>query len=168
MRGDASDCLRYPQGNPPFSQHSGVYAYTSPTIEHALLHLASLSLNEGKRSEDRDHDLCIPCELFHRCPCLADADAHTPETPCRRQAWRRSDRHRYLVNSVAVAWSASRGKEPIHWRHGTNVDPRDVPPHWEGLDASEELRPDQEPGPRGKTRGGAMFRGEIGTPMLHE
>jgi hypothetical protein len=48
------------------------------------------------------------------------------------------------------------------------VEQQDVPPHGEGLDASEELRPDQEPGPRGKTRDGEMFRGEIGTRVLHE
>ena len=36
------------------------------------------------------------------------------------------------------------------------VEPRDVPPHWEGLDENEELRPNQEPGWRRKAQDGGM------------
>jgi hypothetical protein len=69
--------------------------------------------------------------------------------------------HRSLANSAAVAWTASRGQETTHWRHGIRVEPRDVPPYWEGLDESKELWPYQEPGWRGKMRDGEMWRGEI-------
>jgi hypothetical protein len=48
------------------------------------------------------------------------------------------------------------------------MEQRDVPPHREGLDASEELRPYQEPGPRGKTNTAEMLREEIGMHVLHE
>ena len=48
------------------------------------------------------------------------------------------------------------------------MEPRDVPPRWEGLDESQELRPYQEPGWRGKTRDGEMCRGEVTTRALHE
>jgi hypothetical protein len=48
------------------------------------------------------------------------------------------------------------------------VEPRDVPPRWEGLDESQELWPYQEPEWRGKTRDGAMFRREMSTRALHE
>ncbi len=36
------------------------------------------------------------------------------------------------------------------------MKPRDVPPHWEGLDEGEELRPYQEPGRRRKAQEGEM------------
>jgi hypothetical protein len=48
------------------------------------------------------------------------------------------------------------------------VEPRDVPPCWEGLDESQELWPYQEPGWRGKTRDGEICRGEITRRALHE
>jgi hypothetical protein len=47
------------------------------------------------------------------------------------------------------------------------VEPRDVPPHGEGLDESMELRPYQEPGWRRKTKDSKMFQGEIDTRALH-
>ena len=47
------------------------------------------------------------------------------------------------------------------------VEPRDVPPHWEGLDEREELRPNQEPGWRKKAQDGGMLRGENSTRALH-
>jgi hypothetical protein len=59
------------------------------------------------------------------------------------------------------------GTSPLEARD-KGGEQRDVPPRWEGLDASEELRPYQEPGSRGKTREGEMFRGEIVTRALHE
>jgi hypothetical protein len=40
------------------------------------------------------------------------------------------------------------------WNNGKA---RDVPPHGEGLDESEELRPYQEPGLRGETKDGEML-----------
>jgi hypothetical protein len=46
------------------------------------------------------------------------------------------------------------------------MEPRDVPPRWEGLDESQELRPDQEPGWR--SRDSEMLRGEMATRALHE
>jgi len=69
---------------------------------------------------------------------------------------------------VALVARASRGEEPAYWRHRTRVEQRDVPPRWEGLDASEELWPYQEPGSHGETRDGEMLRGEISTRVLHE
>jgi hypothetical protein len=48
------------------------------------------------------------------------------------------------------------------------VEPRDVPPRWEGLDESQELRPYQEPGWRAKDRDGEILRGETTTRVLHE
>jgi hypothetical protein len=48
------------------------------------------------------------------------------------------------------------------------VEQRDIPPYGEGLDASEELRPYQEPGSCRKTRDGEMLRGEINMAALHE
>jgi hypothetical protein len=48
------------------------------------------------------------------------------------------------------------------------VEPRDVPPRWEGLDEGQELWPYQEPGWRGKTRDGEICRGEITRRALHE
>ena len=50
----------------------------------------------------------------------------------------------------------------------TTVEPRDVPPRWEGLDAGEELRPYQKPEWRGKTSSDEMFREEIGRCAHHE
>jgi len=123
-----------------------------------------------KRSvrEDRDHEPCLTRVLMHWRPSWAVAAAHARETPCCSEARLSSNRHKCLTTSVTVAWSADRGKEPIYWKHGSSMEPRDVPPHGEGLDASEELRPNQEPGPRGKPRDGEMFREAIGTHVLHE
>jgi hypothetical protein len=45
---------------------------------------------------------------------------------------------------------------------------RDVPPRGEGLDASGELRPYEEPGWRGKMRYGAKVRGMITRRVHHE
>ena len=48
------------------------------------------------------------------------------------------------------------------------MEPRDIPPRGDGLDERQELWPYQEPGWRGKTRDGAMLRGEMTTRALHE
>jgi hypothetical protein len=47
------------------------------------------------------------------------------------------------------------------------VEPRDVPPRWEGLDGLEELRSCQEPAWRGKTSDGEVVRVEIKRCVLH-
>jgi hypothetical protein len=73
-----------------------------------------------------------------------------------------------VANSLAVVTRGSQGQGPAEQRHETRVEPRDVPPRGEGLDESQELRPDQEPGRRGKTRAGENFRGEMAWCALHE
>ena len=47
------------------------------------------------------------------------------------------------------------------------VEPRDVPPHWEGLYENEELRPNQEPGWCRKAQESGMVQGENSTRALH-
>jgi hypothetical protein len=48
------------------------------------------------------------------------------------------------------------------------MEQRDVPPHWEGLDEGQELRPYQEPGWCGKPKNGEKFRVEITTLLFHQ
>jgi hypothetical protein len=48
------------------------------------------------------------------------------------------------------------------------AEPRDVPPHREGLDESDKLRPYQEPGWRRKAQDGGISQGDISTRALHE
>ncbi len=75
---------------------------------------------------------------------------------------------RRLAHSVATVLRPSRGVEPAHLRQGTRIEQHDVPPRWEGLDAGEELRPDQKPEWRGKASSDEMFREEIGRRAHHE
>ena len=37
-------------------------------------------------------------------------------------------------------------QRPATWSHGTPGEPGNAPPHWEGLDAGQELGPRQEAG----------------------
>jgi hypothetical protein len=47
------------------------------------------------------------------------------------------------------------------------VEPRDVPPGWEGLGELEELGPRQEPARRGRASDGEMVRVAVKKRVLH-